>query len=110
MVALAQICNRYPNLEIHIDNIDNLNIKFNPEEDSSFLQFNVILKRDIDKDSFENEEEYLQEVEIFKSPVTSRFFPKKKNEIWWLIVGVPQINKILNIKKITTLQDKPSFL
>jgi hypothetical protein len=59
MVSLAQICNRYPNLEIIIDNIDHLSIKFNPEEDNSFLDFNVILKRDIDKDSFENEEEYL---------------------------------------------------
>ena len=64
-------------------------MKFDPNDETCSLDINVILKREIDRESFETEEEYLDEIEMFKQPVSARYYPDFKYEIWWLIIGFP---------------------
>lgn len=64
-------------------------MKFDPEDETCTLDINVILKREIDRESFETEKEYLEEIEMFKQPVSAMNYPVSKYEIWWLIIGFP---------------------
>ena len=64
-------------------------MKFDPNDETCSLDINVILKREIDRESCETEEEYLEEIEMFKQPVSAKNYPESKYEIWWLIIGFP---------------------
>ena len=93
MIKLASVCNRYPNLELVIEG---------QEGD----EVTLTARRDIDEGDFETKEEYLEELKTFASSVDAPYYPNKKEENWWLVIGGN--NKILGIKKITTLNKKQS--
>lgn len=93
MMKLASVCNRYPNLELVIEG----------QEDG---EITLTARRDIDEADFETKEEYLEELKTFTAPVNAPYYPNRKEENWWLVIGAA--NKILGIKKITTLNKKPA--
>jgi pre-mRNA-splicing helicase BRR2 len=66
----------------------------------------ITIRRDIDEADFETKEEYLEELKTFTHPVDAPYYPQRKEENWWLVIG--NANKLLGIKKVTTLNKKPS--
>lgn len=62
MAALAEVCNRYPNLELKIANSkQDLKVDLNNDSESS-LDLIVSIKRDLDESDFSSKEEYLEEL------------------------------------------------
>ena len=65
MATLAEVCNRYPNLELNVENspkdlkVDTCN------SGESSLNLVVSIKRDIDEAEFATKEEYLEELKVF---------------------------------------------
>ena len=98
MLKLADICNRYPLVEIKFET-DRAS-KGDPvgsyavEEPIELL---VTLSRDEDED----DEEALA---IFNQPVKAQYYPEKKSEEWWVVVGHSKTGKLLAIKKVTTFK------
>lgn len=78
---VARFCNRYPSLDVSYQIADEDDISAGAE-----VVVHVKLERD------EDDEE-------FTSPICP-FFPKKKDENWWVIVGDQANNKLYSIKRI----------
>ena len=103
MMHVAAVCNRYPNNELLVESSEGhpsqFSVRLDGSDESNFT-LNVTLRRDIQEDDFENREEYLEELKVFKEPVKARFYPKSKEENWWIIAGHVSSGKLLSIKKI----------
>ncbi|KRX86944.1 putative U5 small nuclear ribonucleoprotein helicase [Trichinella pseudospiralis] len=86
MSDVAKFCNRYPNIELNfqVENSDSI-ISGQPVK----ILCNL-----------EREDEAV-------GPVLAPYFPKKKEESWWLLVGQPKQNLLTSIKRIS-LQQKTS--
>ncbi|KRX42392.1 U5 small nuclear ribonucleoprotein helicase [Trichinella nativa] len=86
MSDVAKFCNRYPNIELsfEVENRDSI-ISGQPVKICCNL---------------EREDEAV-------GSVLAPFFPKKKEESWWLLVGQPKQNLLTSIKRIS-LQQKTS--
>ena len=56
----------------------------------------VTLQRDEDDDP--------EALEVFNRPVFAQYYPEKKSEEWWVVVGHSQTGKLLAIKKITNFK------
>ena len=93
MERLATICNRLPVVELsyEVKKADQ-NDKSKEFQIGETLNLIVTVIRD------EEEEEALQ---AFTQPVFAQFFPEKKMEEWWLIVGHVKSGKVLCNRKIT---------
>ena len=52
---------------------------------------------DVTVERSDKDEESLQ---IFEEPCYSQYFPKKRHEEWWIVVGHPKTGKLLSIKKL----------
>jgi len=80
---VARACNRYPNIDV----------KFqlqNPKDISCGgpVSVNVQLEREgADEDTLLN-------------PVFAPYYPKEKQENWWLVIGEPKTNQLLSIKRL----------
>ncbi|ORX98893.1 Sec63-domain-containing protein [Basidiobolus meristosporus CBS 931.73] len=82
---IARFVNRYPNIELNFEIQD-------PEElttDSS-----VTMKISLEREGDEEDDEPV-------GPVIAPFFPSKKDEGWWLVVGDPAAKTVAAIKRIT---------
>merc|ERR1712168_883144 len=88
MADVARFCNRYPNIE---------------------LQYEVLNKDDLHSGSSVNIEVKLEREDEVTGPVIAPFFPTKREEGWWVIIGDPKNNSLLSIKRLT-LQQKAKFL
>ena len=84
MVDVARFCNRYPNIEMSFDVLDKEHI-------CTGQSVNVAV-------SLEREDEVI-------GPVLAPFFPQKRDEGWWVVVGDPNTNALVSIKR-QTLQHK----
>lgn len=105
MAKLANVCNRYPLLEIQYQT--ERGSEADPVGAYSLdepIELLVTLARDEDEDG--PDEEALQ---IFNKPVFAQFYPEKKSEEWWVVVGHSQTGKLLAIKKITNFKAQPSI-
>jgi len=82
MYEVAKAVNRYPNID--------LSFEVQPETitQGSSVTITVSLERDIE----ENKE---------LLPVYAPYYPKTKDEGWWLVLGSPQKNQLTSIKRIT---------
>ena len=81
MADVARVCNRFPNIEVqHQFQEDTV-----PQGESATLL--VKLDREVDQEGG-------------VGPVHSPFFPKKKIENWWLVVGDQESNAMLVVKRI----------
>ncbi|KRZ08826.1 U5 small nuclear ribonucleoprotein helicase [Trichinella pseudospiralis] len=86
MSDVAKFCNRYPNIELN----------FQVENSDSIISGQPVKVLC----NLEREDEAV-------GPVLAPYFPKKKEESWWLLVGQPKQNLLTSIKRIS-LQQKTS--
>ncbi|RZF42849.1 hypothetical protein LSTR_LSTR003673 [Laodelphax striatellus] len=83
MADVARFCNRYPNIELSYEVQDKDRI-------SSGSSVNVVV-------SLEREDDVT-------GPVIAPFFPQKREEGWWVVIGDPKANTLLSIKRLTLQQ------
>lgn len=98
MARLANVCNRYPMVEIQYQtergtSKDDPVGAFAVEEPIELL---VTLQRD--------EEDDPEALEVFNRPVCAQYYPERKSEEWWVVVGHSQSGKLLAIKKVTNFK------
>ena len=89
MQRLASVCNRYPVLE--------MSYKLSQEQYS--LEEKIIIYVELKR--ADDDEESLA---VFDSPVFAQYFPQKRYEEWWLVIGHVKSNKLLAIKKLTNFR------
>lgn len=83
MADVAKFCNRYPNIEMKFEVVDQ-------ERIISGSTVNVVV-------DLEREDEVT-------GPVIAPFFPQKREEGWWVVIGDPKANSLLSIKRLTLQQ------
>ncbi|XP_044756152.1 putative U5 small nuclear ribonucleoprotein 200 kDa helicase [Coccinella septempunctata] len=83
MADVARFCNRYPNIELTYEVADKDNI-----HSGSSVHVNVQLERE----------------DEVNGPVIAPFFPQKREEGWWVVIGDPKTNSLLSIKRLTLQQ------
>merc|ERR1719330_2212904 len=88
MADVARFCNRYPNIE---------------------LNYEVLDKESLASGSPVNIETKLEREDEMTGPVIAPFFPTKREEGWWVVIGDPKSNTLLSIKRLT-LQQKAKFM
>ena len=102
MQTIAQVCNRYPNIEMEFALDDEV------YSEGKVAELLVTIKRPDIEDS--------EELQVFNTPAQAQFYPGDKEEQWWVVVGRPKLNKLYSIKKVTNfkavgeLQVKLSFV
>ncbi|KAI9030984.1 Sec63 Brl domain-containing protein [Phycomyces nitens] len=83
---VARFVNRYPNIELGFDVGDA----------DSISSGNVVnVKVQLERESEDNED---------VGPVVAPFFPQKKDEGWWIVIGDPDQKVLLAIKRVTLQQ------
>merc|ERR1712038_182469 len=87
LADVAQFCNRYPNIE---------------------LEYSVKHKDSLSAGAPVNVEVRLEREDEVTGPVIAPFFPTKREEGWWVIIGDSKTNSLLSIKRLT-LQQKAKF-
>jgi len=80
---IARFCNRYPNIE---------------------LTYEVESKDKIRSGSNVNVGVQLEREDEVVGPVIAPFFPQKREEGWWVVIGDPKGNSLLSIKRLTLQQ------
>ena len=83
MSDVARFCNRYPNIELayEVENKDRIKA-------GSSINVTVQLER---------EDEVV-------GPVIAPYYPQKREEGWWVVIGDPKTNSLLSIKRLTLQQ------
>ena len=84
MQDIAKAANRYPAVQL------SYTVKNGGElETGGECKLGITLERDMDED------------EMVSDPVYAPFFPKEKEESWWVLVGEVGSNQVLGIKRIS---------
>lgn len=83
MADVARFCNKYPNIEMSFDVQEKEGIH-------SGSPVNVLV-------SLEREDELV-------GPVVAPFFPQKREEGWWVVIGDNKSNSLLSIRRLTLQQ------
>ncbi|XP_053694664.1 U5 small nuclear ribonucleoprotein 200 kDa helicase [Sabethes cyaneus] len=83
MSDVARFCNRYPNIEMTFEVVDRDRIH-------SGSSVNVVVN--------------LEREDDVTGPVIAPFFPQKREEGWWVVIGDPKTNSLLSIKRLTLQQ------
>merc|ERR1719334_1028073 len=83
MADVARFCNRYPNIELTYDVHDKESIHA-----GSTVNVSVTLERE----------------DEVAGPVIAPFFPQKREEGWWVVIGDAKTNSLLSIKRLTLQQ------
>ncbi|KAI5746607.1 hypothetical protein M8J77_005420 [Diaphorina citri] len=83
LADVARFCNRYPNIELSYEVL-------NKDRISSGSSVNVVVNLD-------------REDEV-TGPVIAPFYPQKREEGWWVVIGDPKTNSLLSIKRLTLQQ------
>ncbi|KAK4881295.1 hypothetical protein RN001_004614 [Aquatica leii] len=83
MADVARFCNRYPNIE---------------------LSYEVLEKDRIHSGSSVHVAVQLEREDEVSGPVIAPFFPQKREEGWWVVIGDPKTNSLLSIKRLTLQQ------
>ncbi|KAG2231539.1 Sec63 Brl domain-containing protein [Thamnidium elegans] len=89
MREVARFVNRYPNIEVGFDVADKENVSA-----GGLVNVRVQLEREVDEDAADED----------VGPVIAPFFPKVKDEGWWIIVGDSETKTLLAIKRVTLQQ------
>lgn len=80
MADVARFCNRYPNVELVYEVKDERRLR--------------VGKPIVVEVSLEREDDVL-------GPVIAPFFPQKREEGWWVVIGAPKTNSLLSIKRVS---------
>ncbi|KAG8036648.1 hypothetical protein G9C98_003970 [Cotesia typhae] len=83
MMDIAKFCNRYPNIEMSYEIEDKDRIRC-----GNTVNIIVQLEREDD----------------IGGPVVAPFFPQKREEGWWVVIGDPKTNSLLSIKRVNLQQ------
>ncbi|KAJ8971261.1 hypothetical protein NQ317_011620, partial [Molorchus minor] len=83
MADVARFCNRYPNIE---------------------LTYEVLDKDQVHSGSSVHVAVQLEREDEVSGPVIAPFFPQKREEGWWVVIGDPKTNSLLSIKRLTLQQ------
>ncbi|XP_071957394.1 U5 small nuclear ribonucleoprotein 200 kDa helicase-like [Antedon mediterranea] len=83
MADVARFCNRYPNIELSYVVQDKNNL-----ESGSPVVIMVTLERE----------------DEITGPVIAPFFPQKREEGWWVVIGDTKSNSLISIKRLTLQQ------
>ncbi|XKL59609.1 hypothetical protein PGB90_000625 [Kerria lacca] len=83
MADVARFCNRYPNIELNFEIL-------NKESIIPGAPINVVV-------NLEREDE-------MTGPVIAPYYPLKREEGWWIVIGEPKSNSLLSIKRLTLQQ------
>lgn len=83
MADVARFCNRYPNIELTYEVLD---------KDKIHSGSSVHVAVQLDREDEVN------------GPVIAPFFPQKREEGWWVVIGDPKSNSLLSIKRLTLQQ------
>ncbi|KAI8977390.1 Sec63 Brl domain-containing protein [Mycotypha africana] len=89
MGEVARFVNRYPNIDIGFEVAERDSVAA-----GGIVNIKVQLEREIDEDDAGKD----------IGPVIAPFFPKKKDEGWWIVVGDPETKTLLAIKRVTLQQ------
>ncbi|KND04164.1 ATP-dependent RNA helicase BRR2 [Spizellomyces punctatus DAOM BR117] len=89
MADVARFVNRYPNVDISYD------ISDRQVRQGEAVTIKVVMEREMDED----------EADTAVGPVIAPYYPTKKDEGWWVVVGDAQDKTLLAIKR-TTLQKR----
>ena len=102
MEKLANVCNRYPLVDIKYQTERGTeNDPVGAYQLDEPIELVVTLLRDEDEDDQEA-------LEVFNRPVYAQYYPEKKSDEWWVVVGHTQSGKLLAIKKITNFKAQVS--
>ncbi|XP_038221111.1 putative U5 small nuclear ribonucleoprotein 200 kDa helicase [Zerene cesonia] len=80
MADVARFCNRYPNVELNYEVKDERRLR--------------VGKPIVVEVSLEREDDVV-------GPVIAPFFPQKREEGWWVVIGDPKTNTLLSIKRVS---------
>ncbi|XP_063632307.1 U5 small nuclear ribonucleoprotein 200 kDa helicase [Cydia splendana] len=80
MADVARFCNRYPNVELVYEVKDERRLRVGKP-----IVVEVALEREDD----------------VVGPVIAPFFPQKREEGWWVVIGAPKTNSLLSIKRVS---------
>ncbi|KAG7298291.1 hypothetical protein JYU34_017889 [Plutella xylostella] len=80
MADVARFCNRYPNVELTLEVKDEKRLRVGRP-----IVVEVSLEREDD----------------VAGPVIAPFFPQKREEGWWVVIGDPKTNTLLSIKRVS---------
>ncbi|KAG1680515.1 U5 small nuclear ribonucleoprotein helicase [Nymphon striatum] len=83
MTDVARFCNRYPNIE---------------------LTYEVQDKDSIESGSPVNVQVHLEREDEAVGPVIAPFYPQKREEGWWVVIGDIKSNSLISIKRLTLQQ------
>ncbi|XP_028391652.1 U5 small nuclear ribonucleoprotein 200 kDa helicase-like [Dendronephthya gigantea] len=83
MADVARFCNRYPNIELSYEIEDKDNIK---------AGWPVVVLVDLEREDEQS------------GAVIAPFFPGKREEGWWLVIGDSKANSLISIKRLTLQQ------
>jgi pre-mRNA-splicing helicase BRR2 len=83
LLDIARFCNRFPNIDLTYEILDNDNVRAGDE-----ITLQVTLERDLEG-----------KTEV--GPVDAPRYPKAKEEGWWLVVGDTKTNMLLAIKRVS---------
>ncbi len=89
MADVARFCNRYPNIELRHEVLDS---------DSIHAGGNVVVEVKLER----------EDEAAGVGPVVAPFFPTKREEGWWVVIGDHRSNTLLSIKRLT-LQQRAKF-
>ncbi|XP_063543869.1 U5 small nuclear ribonucleoprotein 200 kDa helicase [Cydia strobilella] len=80
MADVARFCNRYPNVELVYEVKEERRLRVGKP-----IVVEVALEREDD----------------VVGPVIAPFFPQKREEGWWVVIGAPKTNSLLSIKRVS---------
>ena len=83
MADVARFCNSYPNIELSFDVLDK-------ERITAGQSVNIVVN--------------LEREDDVTGPVIAPFFPQKREEGWWVVVGDAKNNSLVSIKRVTLQQ------
>ena len=86
LADVARFCNRYPNVELNFEVED---------EDNIHAGAPTVVTIELERDDDDGSQ---------SGPVVAPYFPQRKDESWWLIVGEPSTNALVSIKKVNLQQ------
>lgn len=84
MVDVARFCNRYPNIELTYE-----------VQDKDLLRSGAPVNVSVQLE---------REDEVTSAIVAAPFFPQKREEGWWVVIGDPKNNSLISIKRLTLQQ------
>ncbi len=104
MADVARFCNRYPNIELTYEVLDKDSIERYFKFEIKIIQFYKFSYDICISGSAVNVVVQLEREDEVMGPVMAPFFPQKREEGWWVVIGDPKANSLISIKRLTLQQ------